>query len=289
MAVDSTKLSSDTLDQLLRRQNPFVTGLDILDLGQVTFITPGGLVPLAAICHALARQQRSLTIKVDNVAVRGYLMRSGFPAVVRNLASIEPALPPVASLLSDMRRGTNPLLIELTLLESGSGLPQLLDQIVRVLRYRLKYKKYEAFDIATAVSEICQNTFDHNDQTCGFIAMQGYNGQKGRFIEIAVADFGIGLAQTLRRNPKNSHIKNDYDAIRHAAQLGTSEHDDPTRGTGLHHLLEIAYRHGGSVQIRSGAATVRYRMDKKQGWFFSAVPIPGVHISFGLRSKAKLD
>jgi len=281
-----TKLGSDTLDQLLRRQNPFTNGSDTLDLCEVKFISPGGLVPLAAICHALARRRRSLNIVVTNEAVRGYLMRSGFVAAVKNIASFEPAIPRLASVLSDLRRGSNPLLIELTKLESGSRLPMLLDQIVWVLRHRLKYKKYDAFDIATAVSEICQNTFDHNDQTYGFVAMQAYTQQQGKFIEIAVADHGVGLAETLRRNPKNNHIRNDFDAIHSATRLGTSEHDDPTRGTGLYHLLEIAYRHGGSVQIRSGLATVRYRMDKKQGWRFSAVPIPGVHISFSLQSKS---
>lgn len=280
-----TKLGSETLDQFLRHQNPFTDGFDTLDLCEVKFITPGGLVPLAAICHALAQQQHPLKIRVTDDALRRYLMRSGFTAIVKNIISFEPQMPRRESLLSRIRRGSNPLLIELTQLEHGETLPNLLDQIVAVLQSPLQYDKYEAFDIAMAVSEICQNTFDHNDLTCGFIAMQGYKKEQTRFIEIAVADYGVGLTETLRRNPKNSHIKSDYDAIQTATQLGTSEHNDPTRGTGLYHLLEIAYRHRGSVQIRSGEATARYRMDKKQGWYFPAVPIPGVHISLSLESK----
>ena len=74
-----------------------------------------------------------------------------------------------------------------------------------------------------------------------------------RSVEIGVADYWRdGLAATLARNPKNRRIVSDLDTNQHATKLGTSEYDDPTRGTGLYHLLEIASKHGGSVQIRSG-------------------------------------
>ena len=78
----------------------------------------------------------------------------------------------------------------------------------------------------------------------------------------------------------------DLAAIKLATRLGTSEHDDPTRGTGLYHLLEITYKHRGSVQIKSGAAKARYRMDKRQGWAFTVVPTRGVHLALTLPSKA---
>jgi len=276
------KLDSISFDDLLKQQDPFGADEATLDLTDVQFVSPAALVQLAAACHALTRDGRPPVIRVVEPDVRSYLSRAGFFAVLEGVAAVDP--PMIRSHRYEALRGSNPLLIEVTKLEKGRELPDLLDAIVTVLRERLKYRKYDAFDVATAVSEIAQNTFDHNAHTCGFVAMQVYGKGKRRFLEIGVADFGDGLAATLRRNPQHAP-RTDVDAIKLAVQLGTSEHDDPTRGTGLHHLLEITYKHEGSVQIRSGAAKVRYRMDERRGWIFVVPSMPGVQIALTLRSK----
>jgi len=281
------KLDSVTFDSLLKAQDPFSGGLASLDLTGIRFISPSALTQLAAVCYTAKKAGQHLTINVPDGSVRNYLLRASFMSVVEEaVASIVPAMPDGISMFYDNRRGSNPLLIELTKIESGSDLPKLLEQIVKVLRFRLKYKKYDAFDVATVVSELAQNTFDHNANTCGFLAMQVFGRGSNRFLEIGVSDFGDGLAATLRRNAKNSSVHSDIEAIRLSTQLGTSEHDDPTRGTGLYHLLEIAYKHGGSVQIRSGSGKIRYRMDKKVGWTFNVPQMRGVQVALTLSTKA---
>jgi anti-sigma regulatory factor (Ser/Thr protein kinase) len=219
--------------------------------------------------------------------VRSYLLRCGFTSTVSQVASFDPPYSDFMNLSFEFQRGRNPMVMELTKIEQGSALPALLNQVVWVLRHRLKYRKYDAYDVATAMSEICQNTFDHNQDTCGFMAMQGYGRGSGRFIEIAVADYGEGLRTTLSRNARNGSIRSDSEAIQMATRLGTSEYDDPTRGTGLYHLLEIAYKHQGSVQFRSGSAKTRFRMDKRQGWSFYVPHLPGLQITLTLRSKER--
>jgi hypothetical protein len=77
------------------------------------------------------------------------------------------------------------------------------------------------------------------------------------------------------------------EAIRLATKLGASEHDDPTKGTGLYHLLEIIYKHEGSVQIRWGSAKVRYRMDKQAGWTFHVARMPSVRVALTLPTKLR--
>lgn len=284
-AFVATKLDAVSFDALLASHDPF-NALDcLLDLTNVQLITPSGLVQLAAVCHALAQKGRRPLIKLQDPAVRSYLLRAAFIDVVEDVAEFAPSFPLSATRNYERMRGSNPMLIEVTKVEAGAALPALLEQIVWVLRKRLKYRKSDAFDAATAVSEICQNTFDHNDGTCGFLAMQVYGRGGKRFVEIGVSDYGDGLATTLRRNPKHPPLASDMDAIRLATQRGTSEHDDPTRGTGLYHLLEIAYKHAGAVQIRSGQAKVRYRMDMRKGWAFSVAWMPGVQIALTLRSK----
>jgi len=252
----------------------------------IGFITPSALVQLAAVCHALKAQGRSPVIILDDHSVCTYLSRAGFVSVLQSVAQFEAQ--GMIDVDFDHLRGSNPLLIEVTKIESGTALPAILDRIVDVLRNKLKYKKYDAFDIAIAVSEICQNTFDHNKSTCGFLAMQVYGKGTKRFLEIGVADYGNGLANTLRRNPKNKGIVSDFDAINFALKAGTSEHDDPTRGTGLYHLLEIVYKYQGSVHIRTGKGKLRYRMDKQQGWKAIVANVPGVQIALTLGHKKKV-
>lgn len=177
------------------------------------------------------------------------------------------------------------MLIELTLIHKGSELPELLDRILWVLRYELRFRRKDANDVTVAVSEIAQNTFDHNSDAFGFIAMQVYGQGESQFLEIGVADCGAGLRETLRRNPQHREIGTDLDAIRISTELGTSEYEDRTRGSGLHYLLEITYKHEGAVQIRSGDGKVRYRMDKDKGWAFRVPHMPGVQIALDLQSK----
>ena len=280
-----TKLDSVTFDELLEEQDPFEMEEPVLDLTGVGFITPAGLVQLAACCYALSETGRRPCLTIDDEGVQTYLDRAGFLNVIREVADIEP---PRVHIFRHYR-GSNPMLIEVTRIETGKALPSLLDQIILVLRHRLRYAKHDAFDIATVISEVSQNTFDHNKATCGFLAMQVYGRAPQGFLEIGVADYGQGLAATLRRNAKNGHIASDLEAIKFATQLGTSEHDDPTRGTGLYHLLEISYKHRGSVQIRSGGAKVRFRMDRRMGWEFDVSEMPGVQIALVLSEKNVVD
>lgn len=281
------KLDSVTFDQLLGADNPFDGGSGIFDLRGVEFISPCALVQLTAACHALARAGSTASIHVDDESTRSWLLRAGFVRAVQPVAHFRPSIPAARARLFDLMRDDNPLLIEVTSLQHGADLPALLDHIVQVLRRRLRYTKYDAFDVAKAVSEVGQNTFDHNDGIGGFLAMQVFGKGTRRFLEIGVADYGIGLQATLHHNPDYATIRTDAQAIRQAIQLGTSEFEasDRTRGTGLYDLLHIAYQHGATVQIRSGTAKARFRADRQQGWLFPVPPMPGVQIALAMPTK----
>jgi hypothetical protein len=280
-------LTSVSFDQWVQLQDPCGQGACTFDLRGVKLITPAALVQLAAACHALTRDGRRPLITFGDSTVVSYLERAGFITAVRSAARFSS---PVAASGSKFRRGKSQVLIEVTRIQAGTELPAILEKVIEVLSTQLKYQKRDAFDVAIAISEVAQNTFDHNHgHTCGFLAMQVYrlSREEGRFLEIGIADYGEGLATTLRRNPKSAPLVSDLDAIIRATKLGTSEYDEPTRGTGLYHLLEKAYAHDGTVQIRTGAAKVRFRMDKKQGWGFQVYPLPGVQIALVLRAKGR--
>ena len=108
-----------------------------------------------------------------------------------------------------------------------------------------------------------------------------------RWLEIGVADYGAGLAETLRRNPHHPRLGSDGEAIQLAVQRGTSAYADPTRGTGLYHLLELVAKQAGAVQIRSGTATVHY--DRHQRWTGTVSWMPGVHVALTLPTPRGVD
>jgi anti-sigma regulatory factor (Ser/Thr protein kinase) len=279
------KLDSISFDTLLSQENPFDGPTDSFDLTGIRLITPSALVELAAACFALARLGRSPVIIVDDSNVRAYLLRSNFVRTIQPVARFRPDLRESMPRMQASSRPSTPLLIEVTKIESGVELHQLLDQVVSVLCNKLGYREPDAFDIATAVSEVSQNTFEHNRDTCGFFAMQVYGTGAGRFLEIGIADFGDGLAATLNRNHKNRWIYSDRAAIERAMKLRVSEFDDPTHGTGLFHLLKIAHKHGGMVQVRSGAAKMRFRTDVPRNWSLKVPHMPGVQVALTLSAK----
>jgi anti-sigma regulatory factor (Ser/Thr protein kinase) len=244
--------------------------------------TPAVLVQLAATCSALWQAGHQPVLRVDEAAVCRYLWRCAFFEVVHPVATIEPPVPIATASRATQARRTSPLLLNVTRIATSADLPALLDRILEILRQRLQYRHDDACDVTTAVSELCQNTFDHNAHAGAFLAMQvaGHGGQ--RCLEIGVADDGAGLAATLRRNPHHRPLASDRAAIQLAVQRGTSASADPTRGNGLYHLLALITQQAGVVQIRSGMATVRYHRDQPQGWA-SAVPwLPGVHVTLTL-------
>lgn len=285
MPENLTILNSISLDELFSRHNPFKESDCGFDLTGVQLITPGALVPIAAACYALAREGRRPLITIREAATRSYLLRSGFFSLISDIAECEPGISPLMTSSSDAIRGRSSMLLELTKLDHSAELPPLLNQIVSVLRTRLGFKRNEASDIAIAISEVCQNTFEHNQQVSGFLAMQVYGTAPKRFVEVALGDCGVGLTATLKRNPQNLPIQSDIEAIRLAIRRGTSQFQDPTRGTGLYHLLEIAAKHGGALQFRSGAAALRFRLDKRKRWGFRSIELPGVQISLILNAK----
>jgi anti-sigma regulatory factor (Ser/Thr protein kinase) len=243
-------------------------------------LTPAALVQLAAACYALWQAGRQPVLRVDEAAVRRDLWRCGFVQVVHPVTTLEPPL--VIAPGADQEPQTSPLLLNVTRLATSADLPALLERIIEILRQRLHYRPDDACDVATAVSELCQNTFDHNAHAGAFLAMQVASWADPRCLEIAIADDGAGLAATLRRNPHHAPLASDLEAIQVAVQRGTSAYDDPTRGTGLYHLLALIAKQAGVVQIRSGTATVRYQRDQPQAWA-SAVPWrPGVHVTLTL-------
>ena len=110
--------------------------------------------------------------------------------------------------------------------------------------------------VLLAVTEIARNVLDHAESAVGGVAV-AQRARSRREFEIAVADSGIGIAASLRRNPTYRHLRSDADAITTALGPGVSSNPgDWNSGVGLTAIRSLLWMNGGTLLIRSGSAAV---------------------------------
>ena len=108
--------------------------------------------------------------------------------------------------------------------------------------------------VYTIFAELASNAVQHSE--CGRVWVLAQYYAKSRMIEIAVADSGISIPQSLRRNPDlHGRVGPDVEAVSLAFEEGTSGLDDPNRG-GLHHIRNELSVNERKLLIRSGTGSV---------------------------------
>jgi anti-sigma regulatory factor (Ser/Thr protein kinase) len=227
----------------------------------------------------------------DDGGACSFLPRMGFLDALPSGVSVSNAFAPARLQWESALRGSDPKFLELTPIESANVIDDILDQLIHIVRYNLAYPMREALDMAQAFSEISRNVLDHNPLgTVGFAAMQVCRGSQGRFLQLVVADRGLGILATLTKNPLYAGLTTDKQAIVTSTGLGASRlcnDTDAMRGNGLYQLLEIMKRHGGSVHIRSGGGRV-YWDARKTDHFPRDVPyMAGVQIALKFPARTK--
>jgi hypothetical protein len=141
-------------------------------------------------------------------------------------------------------------------------------------------------EFKTCMSELFNNINDHSTFDVGSVFAQWYPQMNN--LQIAVADFGQGIPETVRRiEPDLS----DTDAIIRAFDEGFSSRSTPqNRGQGLYYLRQNVLEHlGGSLTIRSREGAVTFQ---KSGNSLTVMPYkvhgycPGTMIEFNIKTDA---
>jgi hypothetical protein len=105
-----------------------------------------------------------------------------------------------------------------------------------------------------ALNEIAQNVADHADARAGAVGIAEVT-RGGRDVEVAIADFGVGIRASLERNPRYG-VLTDLEALKIAVSLGGSGRINPNSpsGLGLYFIQLMLLDNGGELLMRSGAA-----------------------------------
>ena len=262
----------------------------VLDLRTVEFVEPAGLCGLAALLEYLIPRCEEVNLALAGRDVPAYLERMNFFRLFggRVRTNVD-----VASL--EERRRHNPgTLQELVNFHTEQQIPGIIERISEILEnqgYRLK----ERVAICSVLSEVCANAAEHGASSFGaYAAVQAYHHivsgarRRGEEVLLAIADGGVGVRQTLSRNPKyDEHTTTDNDALRLALEMGVSATGEIGRGGGLALVARIAADSGGSLSLRSGTGRVTVYEDRKNSRNVPQFPGTFVRVSLPRTPRAK--
>lgn len=235
------------------------SGPVVVDLSEVGFVSPSGLVSLAAACLEVRRRGQPLSVTApESLHVDNYLIRVGFRDLLKTARCSLP--PDFAERVIDQRPLPGRLLELQLITKAADKVGERLLDLGRSIRIP-KETMQHAF---VAWSETVDNAMLHSETEAALTVAQRYRDAGATRLEIGVADVGIGLRRSLKRH----RPADDEEAIGLALQPGTSRFVDPHRGYGLQ-AAAGATRGRGTFEIRSGTASVtvghaarRYAVDR---------------------------
>lgn len=215
-----------------------------IDFSTLVFIEPVGVTFLSNLCHWLAHQGCKITFLNTDV-------RSDALIYLDDSQFFEQHTRQKLNLSSAPRDTTRPLQ---RVLQSSSH-AWLTSNLIPWLASRLSVLEEDLYQLRICLSEIFNNIKDHTAHDVGSIFVQHFPSSKT--VAIAVADFGIGIPETVRRiRPDLS----DEAALIQAVQEGfTSQSTHQNRGAGLDYLMRaVVLANGGVVTIYSRRGVVKF-------------------------------
>ena len=108
-------------------------------------------------------------------------------------------------------------------------------------------------EIDAIFEELALNAAQHSFSPSGCSAtVESFDNQGDLVFVVGVADAGIGIPSSLRKNPEYELISDDQDAILRATESEVTGTMEP-RGIGLYHVTERVKAFRGEMTIISGA------------------------------------
>lgn len=247
-----THLSDDTFEAFLSN----LYQQDIIDLRNVTFIDPYGLVGLLEAGKLASDDDKKTLLLPSSEETLKYLERMDFFKFADRYFNIAPGKSPVSE--KYLRSSYSDVLLEITPIEKSDDIHFIVGKVKkrahRILEKHLHYDERATDGFIVALSEVCQNIIEHSG-SAGYVGIQKYHFQKinKNVVKIAVMDIGAGFRQSLsERFP----VESDIEAIEKALLYGVSRYEDIGRGHGLAAVRRFVNQWNGKLSIRSGTAKI---------------------------------
>ncbi len=246
-----TQITEETFEKILQN---FIQS-DQIDLGNLSFIDPYGMLGLLEIGELCLREDVKKTVilpRSDEVFT--YLERMDFFLHARRYFSLQDSSGETPG--KHQRSADSDVLLEITPIEKSNDIHFIVgkvrDRAQAILAKHLHYDDRAINGFIVALSEVCQNIIEHSENK-GFVGIQKYRYQSmnKNVVKIAVMDVGIGFRKSL--SPR-FRLPNDLEAIDKALLHGASRYMDEGRGHGLAAVRRFVTQWNGKLSIRSGTA-----------------------------------
>ncbi len=211
------------------------------DLSKTEFITPFGIILLTGtIAECLAQQKSTKYLRPGKPATNKFMSGIGFYKFFK----IREEEHKIESRHVQLKR-----IYEVDYL--------LTDQILDVFRASIRMSDGVIGSLKMALNELMTNAFDHSDSRRGcYVCAQTYN--RRRTIRLCIADFGIGILESLRKVDSFKSLKTDDDAIMLSVQQGVTSRTGKDAGYGLSHINRFIEVNEGTMHILSGNGKVAW-------------------------------
>jgi len=246
-----TQLTEDTFEEILHtcRESDFI------DLQDVTFIDPYGMVGLLEIGELLRVGGSYKILRLPrSEEVLKYLERMDFFRFAEEYFRLEPSKIEMSE--KYLRSFYSDVLLEITPIEKSDDIHFIVGKVKErahaILKRHLGYDDRAINGFIVALSEVCQNITEHSE-TKGLVGIQKYHFQNmgKNVVKIAVMDTGIGFRKSLS---ERLSLKDDLKAIEQALFHGVSRYAEEGRGHGLAAVRRFVTQWNGKLSIRSGTA-----------------------------------
>lgn len=286
---ESPQFDREALSCLSTLRESCDCGRVYLDLSDMRFVTPFGLLGVTLICrHIKEATDKKVYLKLpDNHNVATYMGRMGFFQTTKRWAKQSLKWNGEDGegweLATPLPTGKSPVLLEITKIERTQDTEDVVARVrsktATILHQDFNYTENDIANFCTALSETCENICLHS-QDWGFVAIQSYRNK----VKMAVFDLGIGIRQSLTgRAEQLGQEWNDCKSILKAMEWGISRFDDEGRGIGLAGVKDIVQKWRGSMQIRSGTGKIIVNHEKQRGYTIPDLPyFPGTQICISL-------
>ena len=252
----------------------------VADFSATTFTRPAGMVGLLAVMERICRagdDRKIALILPQSKAVRTYWRLAGIMDALGEFCDFEEVAETDSSLPE-----YNPVepIVSCFHFRNEPDIDRLSDEMY--LKFDSVLSGYSSlFDGCYEIfSELTINALFHAESNGGFVLAQKYDYDSGPAIEIAVADPGIGIRNSLSKNSELAGIDRDSSAIRKAMEEGVTSVSHSHRGYGFVHLAHnVQLEQSRRMIIRSGNGIIILSGDGEIREEDTAVEYPGTVVN----------
>jgi anti-sigma regulatory factor (Ser/Thr protein kinase)/anti-anti-sigma regulatory factor len=251
----------------------------ILNLQDVTFIDPLGMISIVGACRHIYNKHKIITtVQLPQGSAGSYMERAGFKEIKDEFIQTTRK----KNFTEFFKNNTN---IGVLLFFKSEEDIKALNKEVEIWLISNKFSEEEVMGISIFISEMVQNVVQHSQSPQdGVLCIQSYQTKTGPILAWAIGDSGRGIKQSFIDTGVNKmNNYSDSEVIRRVIENGLSRHqDDPTRGNGLSSLYKAAMKRSASIYIhsRSGTFARKFSNNNTKRKLSHVPDFLGTHIGF---------